>query len=103
LQTEHPELQAAKLIAEAEDLKVEWEELILHVTTTERAERERQLRRRLREIADSIGRLLTREYAIEMAMRQRLGRADVEGEEVLPADDQAADQILAGYRLSGVD
>ena len=99
LPTEDPETAAARLIEEADAIKAEYDSLILHVMTPQRAKRQRELGKRMGEISVSIGHLLTREMAIEMAVRQRLGRTNVEGETILPEDEAAADLMLAQFNL----
>jgi hypothetical protein len=61
--------------------------------------RARELRKRLKALDTIAENLLLREMSLEIAVRQRLGCVDVEGQEILPADEWRADQILAGVRL----
>jgi hypothetical protein len=61
--------------------------------------RARELRERTRALGTELENLLLEEMAVEMALRQRLGRNPVDGDDITPADELAAQQILAGFRL----
>jgi hypothetical protein len=61
--------------------------------------RARELRLKLRALTSEADSLLLHEEALEIAVRSRLGRTDVEGQEILLADEEAADKILRGLGL----
>jgi hypothetical protein len=55
----------------------------------------------LKDLAKETGHLILREHALEMALRERLGVVDVEGQTITAADEARADELLALYRIGG--
>jgi hypothetical protein len=103
LQTEDPAVAAAQIVTEADLIRSELRAMLdgLNGSRPSKAvmQRARQLRERAKALDATAGRLLRREMAIQVALRQRLGRTDVEGEEITPLDEHIAERILAGLHL----
>lgn len=98
-----PIAAAALIVTEADSIKAEIAALLASLNgrhpTRAMFLRARELRKRLKALDTMAENLLLREMSLEIAVRQRLGCVDVEGQEILPADEWRADQILAGVRL----
>jgi hypothetical protein len=94
---------AALISAEAFAIKNEIAALLASVQgrrpTKQQIAQAKELRARAKALDSGAEELLLRYLSLEMAVRQRLGRTDVEGEEVLPADVWVAKKILAGLLL----
>lgn len=97
--TEDPTAEAAKIVTEADLVRAEMQALLdsLNGSRASKAvlRQARQLRLRAKALGAITERLLCREMAVGVAIRQRLGRTNVEGEEILPADEFVADRILS--------
>jgi hypothetical protein len=94
---------AGLITTEAATIKTEIDTLLAAVKgrhpTKAQIAKARELRARAKALDSGGEELLLRYLSLEMAVRQRLGCVDVEGEEILPADEWRANQILAGLRL----
>lgn len=103
MQTDHPTIAAAKIITEADGIREEMRALFdgLNGRRPSKAvmRRARELRERTKALGAVAENLLLQEMAVEMAVRQRLGRNPVDGDDVLPQDELAAQLILAGFQL----
>ena len=95
--------EAAKIVTEAERIREEMIALFDSLNGCRPSKAAMKQARALRERAKALGsvaeNLLLQEMAVEIALRRRLGRHPVDGDDVLPQDELAAQQILAGLRL----
>lgn len=98
-----PTVVAAGIVTEADCIRAEMQAMFEGLNGRHPSKAMMRRARELRERAQALGAvaesLLLQEMAIEIAVRQRLGRSFVEGEEITPADEAGAEQILAGLRL----
>jgi hypothetical protein len=98
-----PAEAATQIVSEADRVREEMLALFrsLNVLRPNKAvmKRARELRERAKALGEVMENLLLHEMAVEIALRQRLGRNPVDGDLITPADEQAAQQILAGFRL----
>jgi hypothetical protein len=94
---------ARRAVAETELIKAELRGIMLGLDGRKlpvgARPRVKQLKARWQQLVASFDLLLLRQDALEIVVRERLGRVDVEGETITAADAARADELLAGLRL----
>jgi hypothetical protein len=102
-ETEDPLDFAKWAVAETELIKAELRGIMLGLGGRKlppgARPRVKQLKARWEQLVATFDLLLLRQDAIEIVVRERLGRVDVEGETITAEDGVRADELLAGLRL----